>query len=156
MAPLSRSRAGIASVEIPSGYELSGGLDGLEDDAGHDRRRGDEGQVPGADVGDAGVRRDRPPRGLSVVGTERLQGSGYFRAKLAQEETIKAAASPSTILRATQFFEFIGRIADSSTQDGTVALPLPWPISPGAHRSTAPSSWAAPNGSGWTSSSGAS
>jgi uncharacterized protein YbjT (DUF2867 family) len=60
---------------------------------------------------------------LSVVGTERLQGSGYFRAKLAQEEAIKAAAIPSTILRATQFFEFIGRIADSSTQDKTVALP---------------------------------
>jgi uncharacterized protein YbjT (DUF2867 family) len=60
---------------------------------------------------------------LSVVGTDRLQGSGYFRAKLAQEETIKAAAIPSTILRATQFFEFIGRIADSSTHDGTVALP---------------------------------
>ncbi len=60
---------------------------------------------------------------LSVVGTERLQGSGYFRAKLAQEEAIKAAAVPSTILRATQFFEFIGRIADSSTHDGTVPLP---------------------------------
>ena len=60
---------------------------------------------------------------LSVVGTERLQGSGYFRAKLAQEEAIKAAAIPSTILRATQFFEFIGRIADSSTHDETVALP---------------------------------
>jgi uncharacterized protein YbjT (DUF2867 family) len=60
---------------------------------------------------------------LSVVGTERLQGSGYFRAKLVQEEAIKAAAIPSTILRATQFFEFIGRIADSSTQDGTVPLP---------------------------------
>ena len=60
---------------------------------------------------------------LSVVGTERLQGSGYFRAKLAQEEAIKAAAIPSTILRATQFFEFIGRIADSSTHDGTVPLP---------------------------------
>ena len=60
---------------------------------------------------------------LSVVGTERLQGSGYFRAKLAQEEAIKAAAIPCTILRATQFFEFIGRIADSSTHDGTVALP---------------------------------
>ena len=49
---------------------------------------------------------------LSVVGTDRLQGSGYFRAKLAQEEAIKAAAIPSTILRATQFFEFTGRIAD--------------------------------------------
>ena len=60
---------------------------------------------------------------LSVVGTERLQGSGYFRAKLAQEEAIKAAYVPSTILRATQFFEFIGRIADSSTHDGTVRLP---------------------------------
>jgi len=60
---------------------------------------------------------------LSVVGTDRLQGSGYFRAKLVQEEAIKAAAIPSTILRATQFFEFIGRIADSSAQDGTVSLP---------------------------------
>src|SRR6201995_5489838 len=60
---------------------------------------------------------------LSVVGTERLLASGYFRAKMAQEETIKTAAIPSTILRATQFFEFIGRIADSSTQDGTVKLP---------------------------------
>jgi uncharacterized protein YbjT (DUF2867 family) len=60
---------------------------------------------------------------LSVVGTDRLQGSGYFRAKLAQEEAIKAAAIPSTILRATQFFEFTGRIADSSTHDGTVSLP---------------------------------
>jgi uncharacterized protein YbjT (DUF2867 family) len=60
---------------------------------------------------------------LSVVGTERLQGSGYFRAKLVQEEAIKAAAVPSTILRATQFFEFIGRIADGSTHDGTVPLP---------------------------------
>ena len=60
---------------------------------------------------------------LSVVGTDRLQGSGYFRAKLAQEEAIKAAAIPGTILRATQFFEFIGRIADSSTHHGTVRLP---------------------------------
>ena len=60
---------------------------------------------------------------LSVVGTDRLQGSGYFRAKLAQEEAVKAAAIPCTILRATQFFEFIGRIADSGTRDGTVPLP---------------------------------
>ena len=60
---------------------------------------------------------------LSVVGTEKLQGSGYFRAKLAQEEAIKAAAIPSTILRATQFFEFTGRIADASTDNGTVPLP---------------------------------
>jgi uncharacterized protein YbjT (DUF2867 family) len=60
---------------------------------------------------------------LSVVGTDLLQGSGYFRAKLAQEEAVKAAAVPWTILRATQFFEFIRRIADSSTKDGTVPLP---------------------------------
>lgn len=60
---------------------------------------------------------------LSVVGTERLQGSGYFRAKLAQEETLKAASIPYTILRATQFFEFIAGIADFSTRDGTVPLP---------------------------------
>ncbi len=60
---------------------------------------------------------------LSVVGTDRLQDSGYFRGKLAQEEAIKAASVPYTILRATQFFEFIGRIADSSTEGDTVRLP---------------------------------
>jgi uncharacterized protein YbjT (DUF2867 family) len=60
---------------------------------------------------------------LSVVGTERLQGSGYFRAKLAQEKAVKAGTVPWTILRATQFFEFLGGIADSGTRDGTVPLP---------------------------------
>jgi uncharacterized protein YbjT (DUF2867 family) len=60
---------------------------------------------------------------LSVVGTDRLQESGYFRAKLAQEEAVKAATVPYTILRATQFFEFLGRIADSSTDRDTVRLP---------------------------------
>jgi uncharacterized protein YbjT (DUF2867 family) len=59
---------------------------------------------------------------LSVVGTDRLQESGYFRAKLAQEEAIKAASVPYTILRATQFFEFIGRIADSSMNGETIHL----------------------------------
>jgi uncharacterized protein YbjT (DUF2867 family) len=59
---------------------------------------------------------------LSVVGTDRLTDSGYFRAKLAQEETVQAGAVPYTILRATQFFEFIGRIADSSSDDATVHL----------------------------------
>ena len=52
---------------------------------------------------------------LSVVGTDRLLESGYFRAKLAQEETAKAGSVPYTILRATQFFEFLGRIADSGS-----------------------------------------
>jgi uncharacterized protein YbjT (DUF2867 family) len=60
---------------------------------------------------------------LSVVGTDRLTESGYFRAKLAQEEVVKAASVPYTILRATQFFEFLGRIADSSTEGDTVRLP---------------------------------
>jgi len=60
---------------------------------------------------------------LSVVGTDRLLDSGYFRAKLAQEEAVKAASVPYTILRATQFFEFIGRIADSNTEGDTVHLP---------------------------------
>src|SRR5262245_14303960 len=59
---------------------------------------------------------------LSVVGTDRLPDSGYFRAKLAQEETVKAGSVPYTILRATQFFEFIGRIADSNTDGDTVHL----------------------------------
>ena len=60
---------------------------------------------------------------LSVVGTDRLPDSGYLRAKLAQEEAVKAASVPYTILRATQFFEFIGRIADSSMSGETVHLP---------------------------------
>jgi uncharacterized protein YbjT (DUF2867 family) len=59
---------------------------------------------------------------LSVVGADRLPKSGYFRAKIAQEETLKAGPVPYTILRATQFFEFIGRIADSSTDGETVRL----------------------------------
>jgi uncharacterized protein YbjT (DUF2867 family) len=59
---------------------------------------------------------------LSVVGTDRLQDSGYFRAKLVQEEAVKTATIPYTILRATQFYEFISRIADSSTDGETVRL----------------------------------
>jgi uncharacterized protein YbjT (DUF2867 family) len=59
---------------------------------------------------------------LSVVGTDRLPDSGYLRAKGAQEETVKAGAVPYTILRATQFFEFIGRIADSATEGETVRV----------------------------------
>jgi uncharacterized protein YbjT (DUF2867 family) len=60
---------------------------------------------------------------LSVVGTERLLESGYFRAKLAQEEAIEAGPTPYTIVRATQFFEFVGRIADSNSDGGTVRVP---------------------------------
>src|SRR5689334_4878454 len=60
---------------------------------------------------------------LSVVGTERLLASGYFRAKMAQENLIKAAKVPYTIARATQFFEFVGGIAQFSTEGQTVRLP---------------------------------
>jgi uncharacterized protein YbjT (DUF2867 family) len=60
---------------------------------------------------------------LSVVGTERLLESGYFRAKMAQENLIKASPVPYTIVRATQFFEFVGSIAQSATEGQTVRLP---------------------------------
>src|SRR2546425_9598344 len=60
---------------------------------------------------------------LSVVGTDRLLASGYFRAKLAQEILIKASPIPYTIVRATQFFEFVGAIAQSATDGQTVRLP---------------------------------
>ncbi len=59
---------------------------------------------------------------LSVVGTERLLASGYFRAKMAQEELIKASPVPYTIVRATQFFEFVGGIAQEATDGQTVRL----------------------------------
>jgi len=59
---------------------------------------------------------------LSVVGADRNPDSGYMRAKLAQEKLIEAGKVPYTILRATQFFEFIGMIADGSTDGNTVRL----------------------------------
>ncbi len=60
---------------------------------------------------------------LSVVGTERLLESGFFRAKFAQENLIKASPLPYTIVRATQFFEFVTKIADYSTEGNQVRLP---------------------------------
>jgi uncharacterized protein YbjT (DUF2867 family) len=68
---------------------------------------------------------------LSVVGVDRLPESGYFRAKAAQEQLVKAGPIPYTIVRATQFFEFIGRIADSST-DGNVVRLAPVLVQPEA------------------------
>lgn len=59
---------------------------------------------------------------LSVVGTDRLQESGYFRAKLAQEQLIKTSGIPYTIIRATQFFDFLGAIAAAGTDDKRVRL----------------------------------
>jgi len=60
---------------------------------------------------------------LSVVGTDRLQASGYFRAKLAQEKLITASKTPYTIVHATQFFEFVSGIAQGATEGQTVRLP---------------------------------
>jgi uncharacterized protein YbjT (DUF2867 family) len=60
---------------------------------------------------------------LSVVGTDRLLASGYFRAKMAQEKLIKASPIPYTIVRATQFFEFAAGIAQLATEGQTVRLP---------------------------------
>ncbi|MBA2937722.1 SDR family oxidoreductase [Paenibacillus sp. CGMCC 1.16610] len=60
---------------------------------------------------------------LSVVGTDGLLESGYFRAKMAQEEMIKASKVPYTIVRATQFFEFVESIAQFSTEGQTVRMP---------------------------------
>ncbi len=69
---------------------------------------------------DAGVRHHVA---LSVVGTDRLQDSGYFRAKALQERLIKASPIPYTLVHATQFFEFLRQIAQVSTVDGAVHLP---------------------------------
>jgi uncharacterized protein YbjT (DUF2867 family) len=60
---------------------------------------------------------------LSVVGTDRLSESGYFRAKIAQEKLIKESSIPYSIVHATQFFEFLKGLADISAVDGKVHLP---------------------------------
>lgn len=60
---------------------------------------------------------------LSIVGSDRLPDSGYLRAKVAQEKLISTSGIPSSIVHSTQFFEFIGRIADEATVDGVVRLP---------------------------------
>jgi uncharacterized protein YbjT (DUF2867 family) len=60
---------------------------------------------------------------LSVVGTDQLSGSGYFRGKIAQEKLIKESAIPYSIVHATQFFEFLKGLADVSVIDGKVHLP---------------------------------
>ncbi|MGH3705013.1 MAG: SDR family oxidoreductase [Agromyces sp.] len=59
---------------------------------------------------------------LSIVGAELLPNSGYLRAKVAQEKIIEESGQPYSIVRATQFFEFVGRIADEATVDGVARL----------------------------------
>jgi uncharacterized protein YbjT (DUF2867 family) len=106
---------------------------------------------------------------LSVVGTERLSESGYFRAKIAQEKLIKRSSIEYSIVHATQFFEFINRIADDATDGNTVrvapVLTNPWRLrmspvrlagSPKDRRSTASLKWRDHNSSVSTSSSDAS
>ena len=66
---------------------------------------------------------------LSVVGADRMTESGYMRAKTAQENLIKASGVPYTILRSTQFFEFMGRMADSFS-DGKVVRASPALVQP--------------------------
>ncbi len=60
---------------------------------------------------------------LSIVGADRAQDSGYMRAKCAQENLIEESGAPYSIVRATQFFEFVDAIADSATDGNTVRLP---------------------------------
>ena len=60
---------------------------------------------------------------LSVVGTERLSESAYFRAKIAQEKLIKESSIPYSIIHATQFFEFLKGLADISSDGNTVRVP---------------------------------
>ena len=105
----------------------------------------------------SGRRRGTSRRGVGG-GTERLPENGYFRAKLAQEKLIKGSSIPYTIVRATQFFEFIGRIAQEATMGKrsvchlpssspsrqTMSLPL-WPKPQSARRSTARSRSRVPN-----------
>src|SRR5260221_12972381 len=59
---------------------------------------------------------------LSVVGTQQLSESGYFRAKIAQEKLIKESSIPYSIVHATQFFEFLKGLADISTDGNKVRL----------------------------------
>ena len=60
---------------------------------------------------------------VSVVGSDQVPGSGYLRAKLAQEKLIKSSSIPYSIVRSTQFFEFVKRIADEATVENTVRIP---------------------------------
>ena len=66
---------------------------------------------------------------LSIVGADRTPENGYFRAKVAQEKLVEAAGVPFTIIRSTQFMEFLGGIADSATQGNIVRL-SPGPFQP--------------------------
>ena len=80
---------------------------------------------------------------LSIVGDDRSPDNGYFRAKVAQENLIKASGIPYTIVRSTQFMEFLGGIADSGTDGNTVRL-SPSLFQPIAADDVAPVWWRSP------------
>ncbi|MDQ1014087.1 SDR family oxidoreductase [Streptomyces afghaniensis] len=61
--------------------------------------------------------------GLSIVGVDQVPGYGYYEAKVAQEKAVRGSGVPYSIVRATQFFEFVAPVMDMSTQDGEVRLP---------------------------------
>src|SRR5829696_1357673 len=65
---------------------------------------------------------------LSIVGTDRMPDNGYFRAKVAQEKLIETSGIPYTIIRATQFLEFLGAIADSGADGNRIRLSLDFPL----------------------------
>src|SRR3954464_13486073 len=89
------------------------------------------------------------PFAPSVVGTERLQESGYFRAKQAQEQLIRDSGVPFSIAHATQFFEFMKGIADSATKDDNTAHLAPSRSRPSTP-TTPPPRWAVlPSVSRW-------
>ena len=100
---------------------------------------------------------------MSIVSADRLPESCYLRAKVAQEEVVKSGAVPFTLVRATQFFEFIGQIADSCTSGSTARvssarfqpaavaeLDAAWRMWRWGSRRMGSSRWPAPNRSPWT------
>lgn len=118
-------------INAVTGEGLAGALDGadvvidvanspsFEDDAVLEFFTASTGNLLAAEKA-AGVRHHVA---LSVVGTDRLAESGYFRGKIKQEELIRDGGVPYSIVRATQFFEFVPGIAAASTVDGVIRLP---------------------------------
>ena len=92
----------------------------FEDEAVIDFFRSSAGNITAAAARNAGVGHLLV---LSIVGADRLPASTYFRGKLAQEHAFADSGVPITIVRATQFFEFLGTIVDRHTRDSVAHLP---------------------------------
>lgn len=119
-----------SGVDAVTGRELSTALEGAEvvvnlieartfEPDELRRSLGDASRNISKHADDAGVRHQVL---LSVVGTPRLQASPYFQGKLAQKEAVAGGGLPFTIVRATQFFEFLGAIADMNDTAGIVTV----------------------------------